>query len=134
MTAPRFLLDRSLGGKLLVGRLRAAGWDARTLAEEYGDATSQAMSDEVWIASGTVSGFMLLAKDHRIASRPLEALAIYMHDGRAIAFANGNLTAAQMGDLCLQYEAPIHRMASARPPFVMSLGKDGLRRKNLNAP
>ncbi len=58
------------------------------------------MSDDEWIASGTASGFVLLAKDHRIASRPLEALAIYIHDARAIAFANGNLTATQMGDLC----------------------------------
>ncbi|MDQ0615253.1 uncharacterized protein with PIN domain [Microbacterium sp. W4I4] len=134
MTAARFLLDRSLGGRLLIARLRDAGWDARTLAEEFGDARAQAMSDEEWIASGTASGFVLLAKDHRIASRPLEALAIYMHDARAIAFANGNLTATQMGDLCLEFEKPIHRMASAQPPFVMSLGKGGLRRKNLNAP
>ncbi|MGQ7312017.1 PIN-like domain-containing protein [Microbacterium arabinogalactanolyticum] len=93
-------MDRSLGGRLLIARLRDAGWDARTLAEEYGDAEAQAMSDDEWIASGTASGFVLLAKDHRIASRPLEALAIYIHDARAIAFANGNLTATQMGDLC----------------------------------
>lgn len=134
MTDARFLLDRSLGGRLLVARLREAGWDARTLAEEYGDERAQAMPDDEWIASGTASGFVLLAKDHRIAARPLEALAIYMHDARAIAFANGNLTASQMGDLCLQHERAIHRMASAKPPFVMSLGNGGLRRKNLNVP
>lgn len=134
MTGARFLLDRSLGGRQLVARLRGADWDARTLAEEYGDARAQTMSDEEWIASGTTSGFILLAKDHRIASRPLEARAIYMHDARAIAFANGNLTAAQMGDLCLTHEARIHRMATVHPPFVMSLGVGGLRRKNLNGP
>ncbi|WP_298862711.1 hypothetical protein [uncultured Microbacterium sp.] len=134
MADARFLLDRSLGGKLLIARLRGAGWNARTLAEEYGDARAQAMSDDEWIASGTASGFILLAKDHRIASRPLEARAIYMHDARAIAFANGNLTATEMGDLCLQYEKAIHRMSSAHPPFVMSQGKGGLRRKNLNFP
>lgn len=134
MTSPRFLLDRSLGGKLLVARLRDAGWDARTLAEEYGDVTAQAMQDEEWIAAGTKSGFLLLAKDHRIARRPLEAMALYIHDARAIAFAHGNLTATAMGDLCLTHEKAIFRLATVRPPFVFSLGERGLTRKRLNAP
>lgn len=134
MTAARFLLDRSVGGRLLVNRLRSAGWDARTLAEEYGDSRSQAMHDEEWISSGTRAGFILLAKDHRVATRPLEALAIYLNDARVIAFARGDLTAAAMGDMCLAHERAIHRLASVQPPFVFSLGASGLRRKHLNAP
>jgi hypothetical protein len=94
MAAARFLLDRSVGGRLLVTRLRDAGWDARTLAEEYGDARAQAMRDEEWIADGTRSGYVLLAKDHRVASRPLEAQAIYMHEARVVAFARGELAAS----------------------------------------
>lgn len=134
MTAARFLLDRSLGGKLLVARLRDAGWDARTLAEEFGDDVSQTMPDEEWIAAGTRSGYILLAKDHRIATRPLEAQAIYVHDARAIAFARGDLSATAMGDMCLEHERSIHRLASVQPPFVFSLSATGLRRKHLNLP
>jgi len=92
------------------------------------------MRDEEWISAGTQSGFILLAKDHRIASRPLEALAIYLHDARAIAFAKGDLTATAMGDLCLQHEQAVHRLAAVQPPFVFSLGRSGLRRKHLNVP
>lgn len=134
MSAARFLLDRSVGGRILVARLREAGWDARTLAEEYGDERAQRMRDEEWIAAGTESGFVLLAKDHRVASRPLEALAIYMHDARVVAFAKGELTAGAMADLCLQHESAIHRLAGVHPPFVFSLSTRGLARKHLNAP
>lgn len=132
MNAARFLLDRSLGGKVLIARLRGAGWDARTLAEEYGDQRAQAMRDEEWIAAGTAAGYLLLAKDHRVASRPLEAQAIYLHDARVIAFKSGELTGAQMGDICLAHERGIHRLASVNPPFVFSLSATGLRRKHLN--
>ena len=134
MSAARFLLDRSVGGRVLVTRLRTAGWDARTLAEEYGDKRAQSMRDEEWIAEATRSGFLLLAKDHKVASRPLEAQAIYLNDARVIAFARGELTGAEMGDICLTHEKAIHRLASVQPPFVFSLSASGLRRKRLNAP
>lgn len=113
MTGVRFLLPRSLGRRLLLARLRVAGWDARMLTEEYGD-PPQAMLDDEWIVSATASGLILRAKDYRIASRPPEARAIDMPDSRAIAFANGNRTAREMGNLRLQHENAIHRMAAAR--------------------
>lgn len=130
----RFLLDRSLGQRSLVSRLRDAGWDASTLAEQFGDARAQSMRDEEWIGEGTLSGFVLLAKDHRIATRPLEAHAIYHHDARVIVFARGDLTATQMGDLCLEHSEKIHQVALARGPFVYSIAAHGLARKRLNAP
>lgn len=130
----QFLLDRSVGGRLLVRRLREAGWHACTLAEVYGDDRAQRMRDEEWIAEGTRGGFLLLAKDHRVASRPLEAQAIYMNDARVIAFARGEITAGVMGDLCLEHERSIHRLVQASPPFVMSLSERGIRRKRLNFP
>ena len=132
MSSARFLLDRSLGGKVLVARLREAGWDARTLAEEYGDTRAQVMRDQAWIAEGTRAAYILLAKDHRIASRPLEAQAVYLNDARVIAFSRGDLTGRQMGDICLAHERAIHRLASVNPPFVFSLSASGLRRKHLN--
>lgn len=134
MRTTRFLLDRSVGGRLLVARLRSAGWDAVTLAEEFGDERAQRMADAEWIEAGTRAGYVLLAKDHRIASRPLESLAVHVHDARVVTFARGELTAAQMGDLCLRYEDAIHRLARVQPPFVMALNDAGLRRKRLNLP
>lgn len=51
-----------------------------------------------------------------------------------LVFARGDLTAAQMGDLCLEYSDKIHRLAAARGPFVYSLATHGLARKRLAAP
>ena len=67
MNHVRFLLDRSLGQLVLPARLRGAGWDARTLAEEFGDQRAQQMPDQEWIGEGAKAGFILLAKDHRLA-------------------------------------------------------------------
>ncbi|MWV59337.1 DUF5615 family PIN-like protein [Rathayibacter sp. VKM Ac-2754] len=134
MPAPRLLLDRSLGQRKLVARLREAGWDVTTLAEYFGDERAQSMPDEEWIGEGTRAGFVLLAKDHMIAARPLEARAVYLHDARVITLARGDLTAEQMGDLCLEHAAAIDRIAKVRPPFVFSLSPSGLRRKRLNWP
>ena len=131
---PPLLLDRSLGQKRLVGRLRAADWDVTTLAEHFGDDRAQRMPDDEWIGEGTAAGFLLLAKDHMIAARPLEARAVYLHDARLITFARGDLTAEVMGDRCLEHARGIHRLASVAPPFVFSLSASGLRRKRLNWP
>jgi len=92
------------------------------------------MRDEEWIGEGTLAGFVLLAKDHKIASRPLEAHAIYHHDARVIVFARGDLTALRMGDLCIEFSEKIHEVALGRGPFVYSLASHGLARKRLNAP
>lgn len=106
----------------------------RTLAEEFGDLRAQQMRDEEWIGEGAEAGYVLLAKDHKIASRPLEAYAIYAHDAKVIVFARGDLTASQMGDLCVQYEQRIRTVALAPGPFVFSIAAHGITRKRLNAP
>jgi hypothetical protein len=134
MTPARFLLDRSLGGRQLVTRLRGENWDATTLSELFGDDRAQRMADEEWIGTGAEGGYLLLTKDHRIANRPLEARAIYMNEARVIAFARGDMTAEQMGDICLTFADAIHRLARVSGPFVRSLSQSGLRNKRLNWP
>lgn len=130
----RFLLDRSFGQRALVATLRDAGWDAVTLAEQFGDARAQRMGDEEWIGEGARAGYFLLAKDHRIASRPLEAYAIYVHDAKVVTLSRGDLTSAQMGRIFLSHTAQIAELAAARGPFVFSLSDNGLKRRRLNAP
>ena len=112
MNQARFLLDKSLGQLILPSRLR----------------------DAVWIGEGAKAGYMMLAKDHRLATRPLEAYAIYAHDAKVVVFARGDLTAGKMGDLCIQYEQKIHGLALAPGPFVFSISAHGIARKRLNAP
>ena len=92
------------------------------------------MQDEEWIGEGAKAGYMMLAKDHRLAARPLEAYAIYAHDAKVVVFARGDLTAGKMGDQCIQYEQKIHGLALAPGPFVYSISAHGIARKRLNAP
>lgn len=132
MPVARFLLDRSLGQRALIARLRTAGWDARTLAEEFGDHRAQGMRDEEWIREGTDAGFVLLAKDHRIASRPLEAQSIARVSAQVVVFARGDLTAVRMGDLCLEFADRIHELGTKPGPYVYSIAAHGLTRKRLN--
>ena len=92
------------------------------------------MQDEEWISEGAKAGYILLAKDHRLSTRPLEAYAIYAHDAKVVVFARGDMTAATMGDLCLKYEQKILGLALAPGPFVFSIAAHGIVRKRLNAP
>ena len=92
------------------------------------------MQDEEWIGEGARAGYLLLAKDHRLASRPLEAQAIYAHDAKVVVFARGDLTAERMGDLCIQHEHKIRSLARAPGPFVFSIAAHEVTRKRLNAP
>lgn len=48
--------------------------------------------------------------------------------------SRGDLTAKQMGDLCVQYEQRIYQLALAPGPFVFSISAHGVARKRLNAP
>lgn len=132
MSGPRFLLDRSRGQRTVRSRLEDAGWSVTTLAAKFGDAEAQRMQDETWIAAGTAAGFILLTKDHRVATRPLEAHAIYTHDARVVSLASGSRTGEQMAELFLLHERRIHGLADARGPFVYSLSPSAMKRKTLN--
>lgn len=135
MNEHRFLLDRSLGGRLVATTLREAGWDAITLAQRFGDVDAQRMSDEEWIGTGTREGYVLLTKDGRVASRPLEAQAIYMHDARVFALPRADMTGPAMAQAFVQATAAIMRCCSREQgPFVMVVRDGRLRRKRLVYP
>lgn len=92
------------------------------------------MQDQEWIGEGAKAGYMMLAKDHRLAARPLEAYTIYAHDARVMVFARGDQTAQKMGDPCVQYELKIHGLALAPGPFIFCISAHGIARKRLNVP
>ena len=131
---PRFFTDRGLGSHIVPDGLRAAGWLVVTMDERYGPQASQGVSDVDWIHDASIRGECLLTKDAAIASRPAEAMAIYMNDARAFAMARANVTGPTMLAWYLANERSIHRMARAKPPFVMAVGPDYLRRKRLAYP
>lgn len=135
MTEHRFLLDRSLGGRIVVTSLLEAGWDATTLAQRFGDVEAQQMSDEAWIGTGAMEGYVLLTKDSRVATRPLEAQAIYMHDARVFALPRADMTGQAMAQQFVQATDAIMRCCSREPgPYVMVVSDGRLRRKHLGYP
>jgi len=126
---PQFLTGRGLGSHIVPDGLRAAGWLVVTIDERHGPQVSQGVSDVDWIHDASIRGECLLTKDAAIASRPAEAMAIYMNDARAFAMARANVTGPTMLAWFLANERSIHRMATARPPVVMAVGPDHLRRR-----
>ena len=131
---PRFFMDRGLGSHIVSAGLRAAGWLVVTMDERYGPQVSQGVSDVDWIRDASIRGECLLTKDAKIASRPADAMAIYMNDARAFAMARADVTGPTMLAWFLANERAISRITRAKPPFVIAVGPKGLRRKRLAYP
>lgn len=78
---------------------------------------------------------MPLTKDSRVATRPLEAQAIYMHDARVFALPRADLTGHDMAQAFMQTTEAIMRCCSREPgPYVMVVSNGRLRRRRLVYP
>lgn len=135
MTAPplRFFLDRSLGSHVVPDALRAAGWVLQTMDERYGAAMSPSIKDVRWIEEAAVQGDVILCKDLRIASNPLEAAVVDRTSARVFGLARRDVDGPTMAAYFLGHEQHIFRMANrATGPYVVSVSRDGLRRMSLN--
>src|SRR5262245_25178551 len=102
-----FFLDRGLGSKILPAALWQAGWRLETMDERYGKSESQVIRDTKWIQEATLNGDVILCKDLKIASNPLEAQVVYMTSAKAFGLANAQLTAHSMINWYLRREAEI---------------------------
>jgi hypothetical protein len=131
--ALRFFLDRNLGSQMVPEALRAAGWTLESMDERYGVNESQSISDVQWIEEATNHGNVLLTKDLRIATNPLEADAVYRVSARAFGLARRDIDGLTMTRYFLDNQSRIFRMASrATGPYVVSVSQAGLRRVPLN--
>ncbi len=129
----RFFLDRGLGSHVVPAALRDAGWELETMDERYGVHGSQDIKDVQWIEEATEHGDVLLCKDLKIASNPLEAAVIYRVSARAFGLARRDIVGPSMVSCLLDNEQRIFRMARrAVGPYVVSVSGNGLRRVRLN--
>lgn len=127
-----FFLDRGLGSRIVASALRNAGWQLETMDERYGRDSSQRIEDVQWITEATSNGDVLLCKDLRIASNPLEAQCVYMTAARVFVLANRQLTGPAMAQVFLDNATPILQMArGADGPYVVSVSGNSLRRCKL---
>lgn len=113
--------------------LREAGWVLETMDERYGVQSSPLIRDVQWIEDAAEHGDVLLCKDLRIATNPLEAATVHRMSARAFVLARRDIDGPAMARCFLDNEHRIFRMARrAEGPYVVSVSGNGLRRVTLN--
>ncbi len=133
MPALRFFVDRSLGSHIVPDALRVAGWMLETMDERYGNDASQFIQDIQWIEEAAERGDVMLCKDLRVATNPLEADAVHRVSARVFGLARRDVDGPTMARCFLDNEQRIFRMARrAEGPYVVSVSGNGLRRVTLN--
>jgi len=121
-------VDRNMGARVVPEALRRAGWNVVTMDERYGVVESQSVPDTQWIEEAARNGDLLLCKDRRITTRPLEVEAIVRASAQVLVMASGSATAADMIDDLLSSESRIDALASRREgPWVYAVRRDGIR-------
>lgn len=128
-----FFADRSLGSFMVPVALRAAGWALETMDERYGVDMSPSIKDVRWIEDAANRGDVILCKDLRIASNPLEAAVVNRTSARAFGLARRDVDGPTMVNYFISHQQEIFRMADrAEGPYVVSVSRNGLRRVQLN--
>ena len=101
---PIFFVDRSLGGKVVPRRLRAAGWRV----ERHDDHFVADTPDPDWIAAAGKRGWIILTADERIRYNPLEKAAFLSSGTLIFLLANRkSMTGAEMADAFIAAERSI---------------------------
>lgn len=113
--APRFFVDRSLGGKILPRLLRAEGWDIVTMREFYGTAGDH-LRDVHWIAEQATLGNAILTADGMILSNPVERAAVTHNAARVFALPTAQLTGPAQAHRFIKNRDAIHSRAAAAGP------------------
>jgi hypothetical protein len=106
-----FLADRSLGRRV-VTELREAGERIHTLADVFGEQTSQQVDDDSWIAHAGSRGWAALTKDKRIRRVTVEREAVAAYQVPLFALSNANLSFAEMARALLGAMPAIHRICA----------------------
>lgn len=115
-------VDRSLGSKRFVARLRALGIDAIAHDERF----SSTASDAEWLTEAGANGWVVITKDKSIRWRPLEKEAFTAAGTRVFAFAQGNQTMTEMLEVFERALPRIERTLSEETaPFVATIAGSG---------
>lgn len=127
----RFFTDRGIGSHIVPEGLRRAGWNVVTMDERYGTQRSQSVADETWIRDASREGDVLIAKDRRVAKRPLEAAVIRESRARVFVITSAQITGVDMLERLLRNEGAIRRQAGERGPYVFGVDVGRLHRIRL---
>lgn len=119
---PPFLLDENVGGKELSEALRKDGLSVHLSRDVFG----RGVEDEVWLPKVGEHGWILLTKDRAIRRRPPELDALRKARVRALFFAAGDMTSAQMISSFRAALPRIQRLVKReKPPFLWRITPSG---------
>lgn len=117
-----FFIDCSISQKNVPIALRAAGVSVETLVDHFPRETS----DIEWLQAVSQRGWVVLTKDKKIESRPLEVEAIAHAGARVFILVSGNLTSQQMAKLFVDVLGKLKKlMLGHKAPFIAKVYKDG---------
>jgi hypothetical protein len=121
---PEFLIDRSLGRIVLPAALREVGLTVHTLADVYGEATSQEVEDVDWIRLAASRDWVVLGKDDRIRRRPAERQALTDGKVRVFCLTNRHLSFADQGAYFVNNRFRIIQKSNKPGPYLYGVYKD----------
>lgn len=118
-----FFIDRCLGTKL-ADSLRKEG---ATVVIHDDHFKKQDMKDEDWLREVGEHNWVVLTKDKKIASRPLELLAVAQGDVRLFAFVGGDVPGVVVAQAFVNALENMQRFIRGNPaPFIAKVCQSGL--------
>jgi predicted nuclease of predicted toxin-antitoxin system len=117
-----FFVDRSLGGKLVVQALQAAGVEVVVHDNVFGQNTP----DQDWLAVAGKRGWVVLTKDSAIRRNPLERETYRAANARVFALTRKDLLGTEMAEIFVRaLPGVLRRIETTPPPFVFSISRKG---------
>lgn len=121
-SGPVYFVDRSLGGKVVVDALKAAG--ASVLAHD--EVFSQDTPDITWLSASGAKGWVVLTKDSAIRRNPLERNMYRESKARVFALTRKDLSGQQMAEIFVAALPGMKkRVDGVEPPFLFSISMAG---------
>ncbi|HYT57716.1 MAG TPA: hypothetical protein VEQ38_23660 [Verrucomicrobiae bacterium] len=118
-----FFIDRSLGQKIIAGRLRQSG----VHVEIHDDHFPQNALDEDWLLEVGEREWIVLTKDDRLRYRPAALEAYRRNNVRVFIFGSSGMKAQEMADAFVKALPKILRFARNKPaPFFARISRTGL--------
>jgi hypothetical protein len=123
-----FLVDESVGAKIVPEALRELGAEVYTVTEKFGQGTP----DEQWLEEAGVQGWVVLTRDRMIRRRPNELGALSRAGVRAFALTAGAQTGQAAAELLRLRAKKIRNYCrSESPPFLVTLTATQMTREKL---
>jgi hypothetical protein len=117
-----FFVDRSLGGRVVVDALRAAG----ETVEAHDDHFSPGASDQTWLAAVGAQAWVVLSKDDRIRRNPVERDALQTAGVAAFFLGRSDLRGEQMAAAFVAARPAIKKaLRRFAIPFIASVSVSG---------